>query len=329
MNLEETLKKLNKGKAEEDQYKKVSEIETLNFDYCSIGSAYLSYIMDNNVVPMGAMTLLTGWEGSGKSSIALLAARDIQKEYPTKTVVVLDGEQTITDSHIERFGLDKTRLIVYKDSVLENMLDTAEAFSQSEDIGGIIIDSIKSFYSIAVEAKSAEEYSIGVEAKKLGTRLPIINANCARRKTALIILNQWRENPGVMHGDAKVLPGGNWNRYMPYTHLDFTKKDLIRDENKEVIGHKLDVRVRKSKGGAFDKKDVITLNFYYNGGFNEIDEYAQIFSESDLIKVGGAGWLTFPKKDGEERKVQGTDKFIEYLKENPEDFEFLKQQLIK
>lgn len=327
MKLEDVLKKLNKGKAEQDQVKKVSEIDTLNFEYCSIGSAYLSYIMDYNVVPMGAMTLLTGWEGSGKSSIALLIAKDIQDKYPEKTVVVLDGEQTITDNHIERFKLDKNRLIIYKDSVLENMLDTAEAFSQSEDVGGIIIDSVKSFYSIAVEAKSAEDYTIGVEAKKLGTRLPIINANCARRKIALIPINQWRENPGVMHGDSKVLPGGNWLKYMPFTHLDFTKKDLIRDNDKNIIGHKLDVRVRKSKGGAFDKKEVITLNFYYEGGFNIVDEYSQIFCETEVAKVGGAGWITFPDRFGEEKKVQGTDKFAEYLKANPEDFEFLKQQL--
>ena len=327
MKLEDVLKKLNKGKAEQDQVKKVSEIDTLNFEYCSIGSAYLSHIMDYNVVAMGAMTLITGWEGSGKSSIALLIAKNVQDNYPEKTVVVLDGERTITDSHVERFKLDKNRLIVYKDSVLENMLDTAEAFSQSDDVGCIIIDSVKSFYSIAVEAKSAEDYTIGVEAKKLGTRLPIINANCARRKIALVPINQWRENPGVMHGDSKVLPGGNWLKYMPFTHLDFTKKDLIRDNNKSIVGHKLDVRIRKSKGGAFDKKEVITLNFYYDGGFNVIDEYAQIFCETEVAKVGGAGWITFPDRFGEEKKVQGTDKFAEYLKANPEDFEFLKQQI--
>ena len=327
MTLEETLKKLNKGKAQEDQVKKVSEIETLNLDFSSSGSAYLDYYMDNKVVPLGAMTMLTGWEGSGKSSIALIKARELQIKFPTKTVAMLDGEQTITDSHVERFGLDKTRLIVYKDSVLENMLDTAEIFSQSEDICGIIIDSIKAFYSVAIEAKSAEDFSIGVESKKLGTRLPIINANCARRGIALIVLNQWRENPGVMHGDNKVLPGGQFNKYMPFTHLDFTKKDLIRDENKNVVGHKLDVRIKKSKAGAFDKKEVITLNFYYDGGFNIIDEYAQIFCETEIGKVGGAGWITFPDRDGVEKKVQGTDKFAEYLKANPKDFEFLKQQL--
>lgn len=325
--LDEILKKLNKGKAEQDQVKKVSEIETLNLDFSSSGSAYLDYYMDNKVVPLGAMTLLTGWEGSGKSSIALIKAKNLQTKFPTKTVVVLDGEQTITDSHIERFGLDKDRLIVYKDSVLENMLDTAEAFSQSEDVCGIIIDSVKAFYSVAIEAKSAEDFSIGVEAKKIGTRFPIINANCARRGIAFIVLNQWRENPGVMHGDTKVLPGGQFNKYMPFTHLDFTKKELIRNEQKQVIGHKLDVRIRKSKAGAFDKKEVITLNFYYDGGFNIVDEYAQIFCEEGLGKVGGAGWISFPDRNGEEKKVQGTDKFAEYLKNNPEDFEFLKQQL--
>lgn len=325
--LEEVLKKLNKGKAVQDQVKKVSEIESLNLEFSSSGSAYLDYYMGNKVVPLGAMTLLTGWEGSGKSSLALIKGRELQLKYPTKTVVLLDGEQTITDSHIERFGLIKERLIVYKDSVLENMLDTAEAFSQSEEVCGIIIDSIKAFYSVAVESKSAEDFHIGIEAKKLGTRLPIINANCARRGTALIVLNQWRENPGVMHGDSKVLPGGQFNKYMPFTHLDFTKKDLIKNEKKEVIGHKLDVRIKKSKAGAFDKKEVITLNFYYDKGFNEIDEYSQIFCEAGLGKVGGAGWITFPDRNGEEKKVQGTDKFSEYLKENPDDFKFLKEQL--
>lgn len=299
----------------EDKVKSISSVgkrETYDIKCCF---PYNNFIANNFVV-----------HNSGKSSIALIMAKELQIKYPNKTVGILDGEQTITDSHIERFGLDKSRLIVYRDSVLENMLDTAEVLSQTEDISGIIIDSIKAFYSIVVEAKSAEEYSIGVEAKKIGTRFPIINANCARRGIAFIVLNQWRENPGAMNSDPKVLPGGNWNKYMPFTHLDFTKKDLIKDKNGNVLGHRLDVRIRKSKAGAFDKKDVITLNFYYEGGFNIVDEYSQIFCETGIVKQGGA-WITFPNKDAEEIKINGLTKFIEYLKENSEDFEFLKSQL--
>jgi RecA/RadA recombinase len=327
MTLDDVLKKLNKGKAEQDQVKKVSDFGTLNLDFSSSGSSYLDLYMNNQVVPLGAMTLLTGWEGSGKSSIALIIGRELQKK-TGKTVVILDGEQTITDSHIERFGLDTSKLIVYRDSVLENMLGTAEAFSQSEDVCAIIVDSVKAFYSVAVEAKSAEDYTIGIEAKKFGTRFPIINANCARRGIAFIPINQWRENPGAMGSDPKVLPGGQWNKYMPFTHLDFTKKELIRDKNDNVVGHKLDVRIRKSKAGAFDKKEVVTLNFYYDGGFREADEFAQIFVETGIAKQGGAGWITLPDSNGEEKKLQGTDNFAKYLRDNPEEFKFLKQQLV-
>ena len=52
-----------------------------------------------------------------------------------------------------------------------------------------------------------------------------------------------------------------------------------------------------------------------------------LFGELEIAKVGGGGWTTFPDRFGEEKKVQGLDAFIEYLKANPEDFEFLKQQL--
>src|SRR5690606_33836613 len=135
--------------------------------------------------------------GSGKTSNALIMAREIQNK-TGKTVVVFDGEQTITDSHLERFNVDKSKLILYKDSVLENMLDNAEAFSQSEDVGAILIDSIKSFYSLVVEAKSAEDNHIGIEAKKIGSRFAIINANCARRGIGFIVLNQWSQDPGTM-----------------------------------------------------------------------------------------------------------------------------------
>lgn len=325
-NLEEVLKKLNKDKAEEDKIKYASEYESLTMNFSSSGSKYLDYYMDDKVIPEGAMTLLTGWEGSAKSSMALIIARELQKKYPNKSVVFLDGEQTVTDSHIQRFGIDKNKLVLMKDSVLEDMLDTAEAFSTADDVSAIVIDSVKSFFSKVIEEKSAEDYSIGVEAKKLGTRMPIIYSNCARRGIALIVINQWRENPGKMMGDPRVLPGGNWVKYMPLTHLDFTKKEFIKDSKNKIIGHDMEVKIRKSKTGAYDKKDGILLKFYYTGGFKETNEYANIFCEAEVAKKGGA-WISFPNKDGEEVKANGLVKFATYLEENPEELEYLKTLL--
>lgn len=320
--LEETLKKLNKGKADEDKYEILGD-KNITMEFSSSGSKYLDFYMKNNVVPLGAMTLLTGWESSGKTSISLIMVREIQKK-TGKFGVILDGEQTITDSHVDRFNLDRGKTIIRQDSVLEEMLDSAEEFSKSEDVGVIMIDSIKAFFSTVVEEKSAGEFSIGIEAKRIGSRFAIINANCARRGIAFIVLNQWRENPGAMNSDPRVLPGGNWNKFMPFTHLDFTKKDFILDSNKDIVGHKLDVRIRKSKAGAYDKKNAITLDFFYRDGFNEVNEFARVFCETNIATVGGGGWTSFPNKDGEEKRVHGIDKFIEYLHNNPDDFNYLK-----
>lgn len=322
-NLNDILKKLNKNKAEEDKIKVSPEEGTLTPKFVSTGSVYLDFCLQKQI-PLGLMTLLTGWEGSGKSSFALIVVRELQKQ-TGKTVVYMDGEHTVTDSHIERFGLDRSKLIVYKESNLEEMLDTTEALSRASDVGGIVVDSIKAFYSSAVEAKSAEDNHMGIEAKKIGSRFSIIHSNIARRGIAFIVLNQWRENPGSM-GDPRVLPGGNWNKYMPSLHLDFTKKDLIKNKEGRIIGHILDTRVKKSKFGAFDKKEVISLNFYYEGGFLEIDEYARLFIELEIAKQERA-WIKFPSSQGEELSANGLVKFIKHLKENEEDFNFLKSQI--
>jgi len=128
-------------------------------------------------------------------------------------------------------------------------------------------------------------------------------------------------------GDPRVLPRGEWQKTMANTILDMTKKALIKDEGKVVIGHQIDVRVKKTKNNSYDGALVYTVNFYNEGGFNPIDEYAQIFCELGIVSVGGAGWTTFPNINAEEIKVQGMDAFVTYLKENPEDFEFLKKQI--
>ena len=98
------------------------------------------------------------------------------------------------------------------------------------------------------------------------------------------------------------------------------------DKDKNVIGHTIEVRVKKSKNSAYDGSEAYKVNFYNEGGFNKIDEYARVFIETEIVKQGGA-WIKFPNADAEEVSIQGVDKFIEHLKNNNEDFEFLKQQL--
>jgi RecA/RadA recombinase len=233
----------------------------------------------------------------------------------------------MNDSYIKRFGVDKSKLIYYRDRNLEVMLDTVEALSKADDIGIIIIDSIPIFVSTSVEDKAAGDNHIGTEAKRFSTRFPIIEGNCNRRGICLVALTFYTLNPGSM-GDPRVLKRGEWQRYMSNLTLELTKKDLIKGVSGSPIGHVLDVRTKKSKLQEYDSKDVFQLNFYYDGGFNQYDEYASIFIEEGIVKQGGA-WFSFADDAAEEIKFQGKTKLVEHLKTNEEHFQTLLKRIDK
>lgn len=324
LSVNDILKKLNKDKSEEDKIKKVSEQPK---DYLtrlplSTGSPYLDILTGGYA--KGGFNIIIADGGTGKSTFALTAAKK-EAETTGKSTVYFDAEGTLNDSYIERVGINKANLIIVRGRNLENMLDTAEALSMADDIGLIIMDSIPIFVSSVVEAKSAAENNMAVEARKFTARMPIIEGNCSKRNIGIIGLTSYKLDPSAM-GDPRKLSRGLWQYTMANTIIELTKKDIITDAQKNAIGHKIDVRVKKSKFTSYNAKDAYSINFYYDGVFNEIDEYARIFTEKGIAVAGGA-WIKFPDANSEEISVNGMDKFITHLKENREDFETLLKHL--
>lgn len=320
--LEETLKKLNKGKREQDTYSTLKDKEVIR-TRTSTGSPYLDYLSGGFM--NGGYNCIVAKGGSGKSSISLLACKDVISK--GKIAVYFDGEGTLDDSYFKRMGVDKDNFIHIRHRNLERMLDEAEAFAQTDEVGIIVFDSIPIFKSTVVQEKSASDYTIGIEAQRWGTRMTLIEGYAVARDICLLGLQHYKKDPGVMMGDNRTLSRGEWQGTMMNTFIDLTKKKTILDDKKNIIGHTLDVRIKKSKGSAYDPTEVFSVNFYNEGGFNQIDEFARVFIETDIAKQGGA-WIKFPNKNAEEISINGVDKFIEHLKENPEDFEFLKEQLV-
>jgi recombination protein RecA len=317
--LEETLKKLNKTRAE-GQSIQMADKTDLSKKTTSTGSPYLNLLTGGGYAK-GGLNLLVADGGTGKSSKALMAIKE-EQEATGRIGVYYDGEGTLEDSYIERMGVDRTKLLVVKGRNLEEMLDSVELFSKADDVGVIVIDSIPIFVSSVVEAKSAGDNNMAVEARKYTARMPIIEANCMGRDITLIGITSYKLDPGAM-GDPRKLPRGLWQYTMANLILDITKKDIVKDDLKNPIGHVLDVRVKKSKLAPYNPKDVFSVNFYYNGGYNKIEEFVLLFLEKGIIHQGGGGNYTYPNKDGEELKSRGKDVLMEDLKEDKETFEYL------
>lgn len=319
--LESILKKLNKDKKESDLIGVIADKELVRTT-TSTGSPYIDFKLGGGFINGGYNTIIADG-GTGKSSIALLACKSATDK--GLYAVYFDGEGTLTDSYIDRMGVDRNRLVVKRGRNLEAMLDTAELFSTADDVGVIIMDSIHIYTSSSVEEKSASDSTMAIEARKYNQRMPIIEGNCMNRGIALIGLTSYRLTPGAM-GDPRKLPRGEWQYTMSNTILELTRKDLIVNSDKEPIGHKIDVRIKKTKSNFFNAKDAFSVDFFYEGGFNQNSEYAKLFVEKGIIRQGGA-WYSFPDLNGEEVKLQGLDSVIKYLTDNQDLFNHLKEYL--
>jgi recombination protein RecA len=322
--IKKVLARLNKSREESDQFKIASEQEDNYFDwkFYDSGSDILNEFLGGGV-PIG-LVLLTGKKGSGKTSFALTVAKDVTLR--DKYVVYFDGEHSVKKSSksfpAKDLGVKMDRFIHHKGSNLEEMLDAAEAFATSEDVGMIVIDSIKAFNPTAMEEKSAEQTGMGNQARKYGERINILLDLCERRNILLLGINQWRTDLGVTMGDNRTLPGGAWQEYFACKIIDFTKKDLILDENKAPIGHEVHVRIKKSKVLAVDPKEVVKLKFYYGVGFDKVADSVELLIQNAVIEKRG-GWYYFPEIFDQD-KIQGKDSLIQHIKDNPELLKELK-----
>lgn len=323
--LQDVFKKLNKSKKEEDKIRFASDQKEDYFKKTTTStSSPVLDLVTNGGYTQGGFNLLIAEGGVGKSSLALLAIKE-EYEKTGRVGVYYDGEGTLDESYMRRMGVTKDMVIYIKDRNLEEMLDTVEAFSTADEVGFIVIDSIPIFVSSVVEAKSAGDNNMAVEARKYTARMPIIEGNCSRRSITLLGLTSYKMDPGAM-GDPRQLTRGRWQYTMSNLIMDLTKKAVLKDSKGTEIGHELEVRVKKSKITSYDPKEVHKVNFYYDGGFNKYDEYTTIFIANDLVVQTG-GWFTFPDKEGIEIKLQGKDSVITYMKENTDTFDKLMEWL--
>lgn len=310
--LQDVLRKLNKGKAEEDKYSGVVGDRKIERKFLSTGSPFIDKLTGGGFVK-GAYNSIVGAGGAGKTSISLLACAEATNN--GDLAVFIDGEATVEDSYIDRMGINRDFFIHERIRNLEEMLNYAEAMSTIDDVAVIVMDSIPIFTSTAAENKSADEYTMADEARRFSQRMCIIEGNCIKRDIAIIGLTSYKVDLSIKMGDNRTLPRGKWQIQMMNTFLDVTRKSFISGKDDIPIGHEIDVRIKKAKTGAYDTTKAYRLNFYYDRGFDKIEQICELALKADLVEKSGA-WIRFKDHEGEDQQVQGKASFMEYMQEN-------------
>lgn len=324
-NLKSILTKLNKTRSEGSKLEPLSQKgeDFKNWTFFSTGSLILNNRLGGGV-PRGALSIFTGWEGSGKTSMALLAAKSVTDK--GLNVIFVDGENTLKANKNkfipEDFGINMDLFTVIRDVRQEEVMDNLKIISTAEDVGMIVIDSVKSLTPRRIEEKSAVDKTMGVQAAVYGESIPTIISNCANNNISLIGINQWR-NKLDGYGDPRTLPGGVWQKYYATCILEFKKGKLILDTDKNLIGNVIDTKIKKNKLAASDPNNVFGLKYIYNFGFDEYMDIATLAEEFGVIEKSGS-WYTLPDIGD---KIQGIASVAQFLEDNEEYYEFFKPKV--
>lgn len=272
--------------------------------------------------PLGRIIEIYGPESSGKTSIAMSAIACAQKEYPEKMVLFIDAEQAFNLEYAKSFGVDISEdalMFVQPDSA-EMALNIIRTMSQTSAFSCIVLDSIAAMSTEAQLGKGAEEKTMGALAGVLSPELAKIKTDLNKTDTTLILINQTREKVGG-YGGGETTPGGNAPRFYASIRLRISKTDVITDANKEPIGQELKIMFKKNKVGIPFRE--VATRLIFSKGFDFESEFVTIAEKKGLIKKGGA-WYSWNNSKGAPEKHQGLVRAANYLKDNPDEFLYIK-----
>lgn len=322
ISLEDALKRINKGRKQD----KVSVLgsQQIEREHVSTGSAFIDHITGGGWA-VGCYNLIVADGSVGKTTLSLLSCKSVLSQ--GYKCAYMDGENTITESYLKRVGFteeERDRFILVKGRNLESMLDDIEVLALVEDMKLIVIDSIHIYTATAVEEKTADQDYMAIESRKYQQRMPIIEGN-ARGRSAIIGINTAREKIHSGNYIKEVVPRGKWQNTAANTWLRMTKGDIIFEED-IPIGHKINVRVIKTKDNYYDGSKKHEVCLYYNGGFDNYEQYVELFLIYGIVKKSGA-WYYYFDSDGVEQKEQGKVSLVAAVKKDSESFERMKKEL--
>jgi recombination protein RecA len=259
-------------------------------------------------LPRGRVVEIYGPESSGKTTLALHAAAEIQKAGGTAAFV--DAEHALDPLYAGKLGVQIDDLLVSQPDTGEQALEITDMLVRSGAVDLVIIDSVAALTPKAeIEGEMGDSH-MGLQARLMSQALRKLTANIKRSNTLVIFINQIRMKIGVMFGNPETTTGGNALKFYASVRLDIRRIGSIK-KGEEVIGNETRVKVVKNKVAPPFKEAVFDI--LYGEGISRLSEIITLGTDHGLIEKTGA-WYSYKG----ERIGQGKDNARDFLKENPD-----------
>ena len=297
---------------------RMGDSEIPKMDVISTGSIGLDIALGIGGLPRGRICEIYGPESSGKTTIALQAIAQCQKN--GGVAAFIDAEHALDLNYAKALGVKIDELLISQPDCGEQALEIAETLVRSSAIDIVVIDSVAALVPRAELTGDMGDCAPGAQARLMSQAMRKLTAAIHKSETTMLFINQLRMKIGVMFGSPEVTSGGNALKFYASIRLDIRRIGAIKT-NGESIGNRTRVKVVKNKlAPPFRQAE---FDILYGKGTNSLGELIDLGSDLGVVRKAGS-WYSL----GEERIGQGRDNAAAYLAEHAEHGDRLRLEIM-
>jgi len=281
------------------------------------GSLTLDIALGVGGYPRGRVIEIFGPESSGKTTLAIHAIAEVQKQ--GGIAAIIDAEHAFDRFYAEKLGVDVENLLISQPDNGEQALEIADQLIRSSAVDLVVIDSVAALTPKAEIEGEMGENKVGLQARLMSQALRKLTSNISKTNTCCIFINQLREKIGITFGNPETTTGGNALKFYASIRIDIRKITTIKD-GEESKGNETRVKVVKNKVAPPFRKAEFDIMF--GEGISKTGEIVDLGTDLNIIKKSGS-WYSY----GDTKLGQGRDTVKILLKDNIELAEELENKI--